>query len=626
MSLPPTCPSRESFECALEGTARALAGDPVLQLPAHKDDEHRQYNIRRGCCDAYAGKLRYHDVSLHRSLSPPGPLSAAIFDALEDLRVETVISREFSGVAINMAAGFENRLRQRGLNFLSVDSATPLANAAVLMVRDHLLGPGLPEVAVRLVGRWLQEITDGASNEINALLEGLRDKTRDQLAFAQCARRFIDILQLVDQPETDAEANPAEQSVESEETDEVTDYTKDEAWESDHGETESADTGSVEPGADEEQDVSGCENTGPENDNAETVISFPQSKTRDRHGSPDEFREGNPEEPDTTDGRPGIPVGYHAYTRRFDQIIRARDLLDGDRAKGLRASLDREIAEHRQLAVRIASRLQNSLRTLQKRSWTFDLDDGVLDTTRLSRLVVDPSSPLAFKQQRMSETNDTVVSFLVDNSGSMRGRPILLAAMFTELLAQTLERCHVSSEVLGFTTREWRGGQTTKQWREDGKPGNPGRLSDLRHVIYKAANDPWRRARQSLGVMLWPELLRENIDGEALMWACDRLHARPEQRRILVVISDGVPADDATLTNNSSDYLASHLRQAINWIETKSMVELLAVGIGQDISNVYKHSVTIKDVEQLGEALARELIELISQVPSVSRYPLVINR
>ena len=274
---------------------------------------------------------------------------------------------------------------------------------------------------------------------------------------------------------------------------------------------------------------------------------------------------------------------------------------------------------------KLAKRLQNSLKTLQKRAWTFDLDDGLLNTSRLPRLIIDPASPLAYKQEHEDETRDTVVSFLIDNSGSMRGQPISLAAMFTDILAQALERCHVSTEILGFTTRQWRGGQTAQNWRKDNKPGDPGRLSDLQHVIYKSADETWRKARSSLGVMLWPELLKENIDGEALSWAHQRLAGRQEKRRILMVVSDGVPADDATLTANPADYLETHLRRVVNSIETRSEVELLAIGIGHDVSKIYQRSVTITDSEQLGDAMAHELIELLGDVPSAARQPLAIN-
>jgi len=325
-------------------------------------------------------------------------------------------------------------------------------------------------------------------------------------------------------------------------------------------------------------------------------------------------QQGSPENPGGAQ-LPGEPAPiYHAYTTGYDEVVQARDLLEWDQLTTLRRQLDAHISKHRRSAVQLAGRLQNSLKTLQKKTWTLDLDDGLLDTTRLARLVIDPASPLVYKQGRNRMTRDTIVSFLVDNSGSMRGRPIALAAMFVEILSNALERCRVSTEILGFTTRQWRGGQTAQRWRDNGKPAGPGRLSDLRHVIYKTAEEPWRRARQALGVMLWPDLLKENIDGEALLWAHSRLVARNEQRRILIVISDGVPADDATLTANPKNYLDAHLRAVIGWIKNRSRVELLAIGIGHDISDIYQRSVTITDIEQLGDVIAHQIIELLGPV------------
>ena len=355
------------------------------------------------------------------------------------------------------------------------------------------------------------------------------------------------------------------------------------------------------------------------------IIPFPQTADDEFSANASDSLEGMLQEPDSADYDLKSASSYRVYTSRYDEVVHASDLVSQDQQNHLRKRLDHEISEHRRTAVRLANRLQNSLKTLQKRAWTFDLDDGVLNTTRLSRLIIDPANPLAYKQEHEDKTRDTVVSFLIDNSGSMRGQPIALAAMFTDILAQALERCHVSTEILGFTTRQWRGGQTAQRWRKNNKPDEPGRLSDLRHVIYKTADESWRKARQSLGVMLWPDLLKENIDGEALLWAHRRLTGRQEQRRILVVISDGVPADDATLTANSSGYLEAHLRQVVNWIETGSSVELLAIGVGHDVDAIYKRSVTIADSEQLGEAMAHELIELLGNVPSAARQPFAIN-
>jgi cobaltochelatase CobS len=387
---------------------------------------------------------------------------------------------------------------------------------------------------------------------------------------------------------------------------------------------ESLDSGSGKFGDEEDDEEESLEHGDVDSEGGK-IIPFPQAGNDDISEHASDLTEGIPQEPDFADFDLKSASAYHVYTTRFDEVVHARDLVSQDQKKHLRVQLDREISGHRRTAVKLANRLQNSLKTLQKRAWTFDLDDGVLNTTRLSRLIIDPANPLAYKQEHEDKTRDTVVSFLIDNSGSMRGQPIALAAMFTDILAQALERCHVSTEILGFTTRQWRGGQTAQSWRKKNKPNSPGRLSDLRHVIYKTADESWRKARQSLGVMLWPDLLKENIDGEALLWAHQRLTGRQEQRRILVVISDGVPADDATLTANSSGYLEAHLREVVDWIETRSSVELLAIGIGHDVNAIYQRSVTIADSEQLGDAMAHELIELLGNVPATARQPFAIN-
>ncbi len=631
MNLPPACPTPESFERALASSSRALAGDPHLQIPDTDDGEGEsgggiELAAKRGLCDALAVKVRYHDADMHRSMSPAGPLSRAIFDALEDLRIEVVACRAFAGVAVNLAASFEYKLHKNGLDLLATDTATPLANAALLMVRSHLSGRPLPDTASRFLSHWQDEIDTRTGNDIRYELEQMSGATPEQAVFARWSRYFIESLELVDEPEHGPQAEAVEDASENDQGEAGFDQAGGEGSQGDSEGLEGPDSNPAGAGDDDQDESAFRGDTDPGAGAAGNVVPIAQNKDRepDALSAPDPMQ-GTPDTPDTAEQNSTTVMEYHAYTTRFDQIVHARDLAGKDYARQLRAELDREISAHRQVAVKLANRLQNSLTTLQKRAWTFDLDDGLLDTTRLSRLVVDPCSPLVYKQERSSQTRDTIVSFLIDNSGSMRGRPITLAAMFADILAQALERCHVATEILGFTTREWRGGQTHQNWRRDGKPDDPGRLSDLRHVIYKAADEPWRRARQSLGVMLWPDLLRENIDGEALLWAHDRLNGRPEQRRILIVISDGVPADDATLTVNGSAYLDAHLQRVIDWIETRSPVELLAIGIGHDVDTIYSRSVTIKDSEQLGNAMAHELIELLGNVPTVARYPFAIN-
>ena len=313
---------------------------------------------------------------------------------------------------------------------------------------------------------------------------------------------------------------------------------------------------------------------------------------------------------------------YKPFTTKFDEVIHAEDLCDSDELTRLRAYLDKQLAHLQGVVGRLANRLQRRLMAQQNRSWEFDLEEGTLDPARLPRVVMDPFQPLSFKQEQDTNFRDTVVTLLLDNSGSMRGRPITVAATCADILARTLERCGVKVEILGFTTRAWKGGQARESWLQSGKPANPGRLNDLRHIIYKSADAPWRRARKNLGLMMREGLLKENIDGEALDWAHKRLLGRPEQRRILMVISDGAPVDDSTLSVNPGNYLERHLRFIIEEIETRSPVELIAIGIGHDVTRYYRRAVTIVDAEELGGVMTEKLAELFEEnPPPVSRAP-----
>ncbi len=574
----------------------------------------------RGRCDAVAMKVRFHDAGLHRAMAPAGPVSHALYDALEDLRVEACAARSMLGVAGNLLAVFAYKFQLCGTNVLEMDAATSLANAVVLAVRARLLGKPLPAPAKRLVSRWQDEIIRLSGNGIDLL----GAVAGNQAAYARQSRRLIEDLELVDDPQQGPQAKPVEVAAEHAEEAPALDHSGGEGSGDDGPESLDAGPATSDHGEGDDQQAAGHGDHDPEAGASGQVIPFPPMRDSEPPASPPDFMadptEGSPEPPEDAEYSPAHVSAYHVYTKRFDEVVHARDMIGKGQLVHLRRQLDQEISEHRRVAMKLANRLQNSLRVLQKRAWTFDLDDGLLNTTRLSRLVIDPTSPLVYKQERDSQTRDTVVSFLVDNSGSMRGRPIALAAMFTSILAQALERCQVSTEILGFTTRQWRGGQSGKRWRSSGRPDSPGRLSDLRHVIYKTADEPWRRARQSLATMLWPDLLKENVDGEALLWAHSRLAGRVEQRRILLVISDGVPADDATLTANTRDYLEKHLHLVVDWIEARSSVELLAIGIGHDVGAIYARSVTIADSEQLGEAMAHELIELLA-TRQVNRPP-----
>ncbi len=627
MKLPPTCPTPALFETALESTTRLLAGtsrvEPVFPLPEETavplvPTAPADYAVLRGRCDALAMRARFHDETLHRMTRPAGPVSAALFEQLEDIRIERCAARWRRGVGVNLAILFEHVRSVRGNNILGTDAPAALPNAVVLAVRARLLNEPPAEAGARLVARWDDEI----ERRCGPLLASLAANSHDQRAFGRDVLELIRNLELHDDPQRGPQAREAELAPEEQNLED--------GRETSAGESVTAEgDGPERAGGDAEQAADGSDGGSAGQGRADpgagaAVVPFP----RDGHEGPDradgEVSDGEPEPP--ADHRAAERAGaYRAWTTRFDETVHARDLLDLPQLEALRGQLEQELAKHRRSAVKLASRLQNSLKTLQKRSWTFDLDDGLLDTTRLARLVADPMSPLVYKQERDSASRDTVVSFLVDNSGSMRGRPIALAAMFVDILCHALERCQVATEILGFTTRQWRGGQTRRHWRESGKPPAPGRLSDLRHVIYKSADEPWRRARQTLGGMLWPQLLKENIDGEALLWAYSRLAGRPEQRRILVMISDGVPADDSTLTANSQDYLSSHLQRVVDWVEERSCVELVAIGVGHDVGGIYRRCTTIADVGQLGDAIAHQIIELLANVPARTRRPSVLS-
>lgn len=610
MTLPPACGSGEQFKRSLAATIRALAGphgtagsESALLEVTTEDMSDQRIAALRGRCDALGLRFRYHDECLHTALAPAGSLSRAIFDYVEALRIEVIAARQMKGIALNLAAAFTEQVREHGTAVLGPDAVSPFANALVLLLRRDLLATQLPEEAARLVKQWEGDILSQCRREIAEL--GIAQA--DQKRFARLILGLLEALGIFNEP--DKGMQTAEQAAE-EAADELP--------------AEQAGAGGERGGEDEDElavedgTVPAAEGSSMEADTgrsgnkvqagdeaAERIVDTPAESVSESSG-----QRGQPQEPQVEQA---TEPPYHAYTTSFDQVVVPHELIEGRYLAQLRDKLNREIGAHRRVVVRLANRLQRHLKTLRKTSWTSGLDDGLLDTTRLACLIVDPTNPHIFKYECESETRDTVVSFLVDNSNSMCGGPITLAAVFTAIVAQALECCHVSVEILGFTTCDWHGGQAHRAWRTAGKPAYPGRLSDLRHIVYKDADMSWRREQASLGLMLWPELLKENIDGEALLWAHRRLLARPEQRRVLMVISDGVPADHATLSANGQEYLDRHLRQVIRHIEQRSPIELIAIGIGHDVNQYYRRSATIANAEELGDAMTNELIDLLSE-------------
>ncbi|MBB3017034.1 cobaltochelatase CobT [Microvirga lupini] len=570
----------------LMGQDKARLPEPPRRLTSH------DVAILRGNADAMALRLACHDTNLHRKLAPEGQAARAVFDAVEQARVESIGSRRMAGISSNISAMLEDRYHRGGKYEEITDRAdAPLEDALALMVRERLTGAKPPASAAKIVDLWRDFIEDRAGRDLDGLLKNIEN----QRSFARNIRDLLSSLDMADEASMDAEDEENEEENESEQQEQQGEGESEQESQGDRAEVEVSEDSSdeMEDGATEEADGPSGE-LPEESEEAESEDAGeswrPPSRSNEARG------------PD-----------YKAYTNKFDEIIHAEDLCDADELTRLRAYLDKQLAHLQGVVGRLANRLQRRLMAQQNRSWEFDLEEGTLDPVRLPRIIMDPYQPLSFKQEQDTNFRDTVVTLLLDNSGSMRGRPITVAATCADILARTLERCGVKVEILGFTTRAWKGGQARETWLQAGKPANPGRLNDLRHIIYKSADAPWRRARKNLGLMMREGLLKENIDGEALDWAHKRLLGRAEQRRILMVISDGAPVDDSTLSVNPGNYLERHLRFIIEEIETRSPVELIAIGIGHDVTRYYRRAVTIVDAEELGGVMTEKLAELFEE-------------
>jgi cobaltochelatase CobT len=541
-------------------------------------------------------KLRFHDDKLHAAKMPHGETARKIYNEVEQARYEAIGATRMKGVSGNLDAALADRCKAMSFDRVNEFEGVPVPEVIGLIVREELTGKSAPDNIRGIVNSWRNWVNERAGEDFAALKRNIGN----QEEFALALNKFISDLALGDvdadddmeasaegEGEDDESANPETQGMDSEDSDST----------ETHGEQ------SMDDSEDGEQGMS------------EDSIDDTSEGMGDGDSLPPDLRWA-PQGP-LSNERPD----YTAFTTAFDEVVEARDLCDEQELTRLRAHLDNQLATLQGVIGRLANRLQRQLMAKQSRAWEFDLDEGMLDAARLHRIVTNPLYPLSYKQEKEMEFRDTVVTLLIDNSGSMRGRPITLAAMSADILARTLERCAVKVEILGFTTRAWKGGQSRERWITAGKPIKPGRLNDLRHIVYKAADAPWRRTRKHLGLMLREGLLKENIDGEALMWAHNRLISRPEQRRILMVISDGAPVDDSTLSVNPGNYLEQHLRRVIQWIENYSPVELVAIGIGHDVTRYYKRAVTIVDAEQLGGTMMDKLSELFDEdfVPEEDR-------
>ena len=593
----------DRFKSVLTGTARALAHEAELEVAWTADAPGRAGNTlrvpmpgrslprgqameARGFADSMALKMRHHNEVLHNRHAPSEPAARACYDAVEAVRYEALGSKNYAGIRGNLDAATLVRIGADPITRAANPDEVPVQAALSLLLREALTGQPVPEAArlgVDMLRGWIEE-------KASADFEALALSIDDQKSFQSLSLDMLQHLELTQVDPRDQQPDDSNDEGGDEETDE--------------------DQDGGDSGEDQQPSEMASETTEGDSDGDSESDSEAADESEDGEAGEDGEEGMLPVRPNRPWTDTPSSFDYKVYTESFDEVIAAHELCDAEELARLRAYLDAQLKGLQGVVTKLANRLQRRLMAQQNRSWDFDQEEGILDAARLARIVVSPGQSLSYKVERDIEFKDTIVTLLIDNSGSMRGRPISIAAISADVMARTLERCGVKTEILGFTTRAWKGGQSREAWLAGGKPSHPGRLNDLRHIVYKKADEPYRHARRNLGLMMREGLLKENIDGEALLWAHARLLARPEDRRILMVISDGAPVDDSTLSVNSAGYLEAHLRKVIEWIERQSPVQLVAIGIGHDVTRYYRRAVTIMDVEQLAGTMIEQLAGL----------------
>ena len=573
-----------------------ISGDSIRLPQISRRMSREEVLVARGTSDALALYHRYHNEKTHARYVPEGGIAQEIYEAMETARCEALGARDMPGTAGNIDAKIASETDRVGYRDIKDRSDAPLSDAAGFLIRSLATGRELPEGAQNVLNLW----RDFLEAQAGKTIENVSDQLEDQSQFAKFARQVITDLGYGDQLGNDPDNMDDEDE---------------EQFQDDADEESNPDSTGEEDSQDEESDANPEQSQEEQQDAGQASVSL-DDDTSDDMSEETELPEGeSPIEPPAPQPISEADPNYKVFAKEYDEEVHAEELAEPVELERLRAYLDQQLEPLKGAVSRLANKLQRRLQAQQNRSWLFDLEEGILDAGRLARVVANPTTPLSFKMEQDTEFRDTVVTLLLDNSGSMRGRPISIAAICADVLARTLERCSVKVEILGFTTRAWKGGQSRERWLNDGRPQQPGRLNDLRHIIYKGADAPWRRSRPNLGLMMKEGLLKENIDGEALEWAHRRMIARAEQRKILMVISDGAPVDDSTLSVNPANYLEKHLRDVIDMVERRKAVELLAIGIGHDVTRYYERAVTITDVEQLAGAMTEQLAALFDTDP-----------
>ena len=608
----------DPFKKALAEATKSLANEPELNVsytidpPGISNETIRlpqvsrnltkeEVLLARGTADAYALKIRFHDEQTHKRYMPQGQVAKDLYEAMETVRVEALGAKVMPGTASNIDAKIEAECIKLGYDSVSNPADAPISAAASFLLRKLATDRKLPKAAQNLVDLR----ADLFGHDTNSTMKDLKENLTNQTEFSKLTRQVIEDLGFGDQLGEDPDQNENDQQEDAEQENQE-----------ENQDTEGNENQDDQEDWEQDPDDSGEQDTDPSQAQV-SADDIDESDTEEESEMPDGNQTLDP--PPTTQYSDADP-NYKVYNTNFDEEILAEELAEPAELERLRTYLDQQLDPLKGAVSRLANKLQRRLQAQQNRSWLFDMEEGILDCGRLARVISNPTTPLSFKVESDIEFRDTIVTLLIDNSGSMRGRPISIAAICADVLARTLERCQVKVEILGFTTKAWKGGQSREAWLHDGREQTPGRLNDLRHIIYKGADAPWRRARPNLGLMMKEGLLKENIDGEALEWASKRIMSRSEARKILMVISDGAPVDDSTLSVNSASYLEKHLRDVINMIENKKLIELIAIGIGHDVTRYYEHAVTITDVEQLAGAMTEQLAGLFENKNTLRKF------
>ena len=569
----------ENFDLEIKFDNSTSSKKNSLSLPGVANLKSLQdFTNLRAFADSEALKIKYKNSKIYNKNEPTGSMARTLYAIAEKIRYEKIGSNKLKGVKNNIVQCYENKFKDRKIEEIKTDADVPITEAFELYLRSHFFKLKQNKATKKTLSYW-KELFD---KNLSSKLKQLNNCLEDQETYSQLVADLIENL--------DFEDSESKEKQEERET-------KDESSSSSEKNNEDNSLSQKEENIDENSDLE---------------ISDRNIESLNEKDDSDEFSEKEVfTKPKSTDKN--HLQKYKIFTSKYDEVKKAEELENEDEITRLRKNLDQQLLNLQNLVTKLANKLQRQLLAKQNRSWEFDLEEGLLDTSKLSRVIIDPFHSLSYKMEKETEFKDTVVTILIDNSGSMRGRPISVAAICADILSRTLERCSVKVEILGFTTKNWKGGQSREMWNAKNKPTNPGRLNDLRHIIYKSADKPWRQAKKNLGLMLKEGLLKENIDGEALLWAFKRIAGRKEERKILMVISDGAPVDDSTLSVNSGDYLEKHLKQTVKWIEENSNVEILAVGIGHDVTRYYKRAIKITDVQELGDVMVNQLTKLFSE-------------